>query len=96
MSVCVCLCVVILYVYTHIYVYYTFYTHICVYYICVYVCMYVGRDVNYAEQRLLVLMPSRDFHFRKKKTSPNRDSSQMSPSRVETFTKHYRVEMMLF
>ena len=38
------------------------------------------RDVNDAE----LLMPSRDFHFRKKNEPvPSRDSSQASPSRVD-------------
>ena len=41
----------------------------------------ITSDVNDAE----LLMPSRDFHFWKKnEPEPSQDSSQTSPSRVET------------
>ena len=54
------------------------------------------------------MMLSRDFHFLKKKTSLSRDETlekrardkpllkPKSPCRVETFTKYYLAEMMLF
>ena len=44
-----------------------------------------------------ILMPSRDFHFRKKnKPEPSRDYSQTSPSRVNTLVNRYGDYTMLY
>ena len=57
----------------------------------IYVYIYT-RDINDAE----LLMPSRDFHFRKKyEPMPSRDSSQTSPSRTETLAKRAQAESSL-
>ena len=44
----------------------------------------------------LLLTPSRDFYFwiKKNEPEPNRDSSQTSPRREETFTKHNHGHMI--
>ena len=58
----------------------------------------VTSDVNYAEQRLMVLdaEPRISFSEKKNEPEPNRDSSQTSSSRVETLTKCNRAEILLF
>ena len=50
-------------------------------------------DVNDAEPRLLVFNADPRLSF-SEKTSPSR--AETLAKRVETFTKHYRVEMVLF
>ena len=58
-------------------------------------------DVNYSEllmpsRDFWFLMPSREFHFRKNnEPAPSRDSSQMSPSSIETLAKRARAELRL-
>ena len=54
-------------------------------------------DVNDAEPRLLVINSKPRLSLTEKnEPKPNRDSSQTSPSRVETLTKYNRAEMIHF